>query len=606
MPQFLKYFPLVKVDESTHTISGIATAEVPDKDGEIADYKWCKTKAYPAWSKEASESTKAAGQEVSYGNIRVQHTLEIGGKVKAPPVFDDIEKSIHIDTEPENESIWTKARKGFIRGFSHAGDYAWRKCNQCFQKDEMEATDIPEGRECPKCKKTVFVRYGPILAEVSYVDNPCLKQATFSLVKADGTTELKKFTEGSSAMELNKQAGTPADEPAKTQAVDIAALTAQITKSVMEKLGKAVKHLVVEKNGATHLPYTDEDGTPNHRLMCAAWAALHGGYRAKKYAGPDKDKALEKLKALYEKEGLDTPDAKAKKVMSGLLAKAAEKKGVEKGLYEVSRFASLLQDLAYLRISAVYERDSEGDESALPEDLLQDLEALAETFLAMAEEETKELTAIAGEKGRMNMSTTPNALQKAKSSLAEHIQKTKASVSGLLECFDEMHKAVVEPKPEDAGAKNEPEPCDPQKEGSPGSMKAADGTFTKAQVDELIEKTVNETVQALVKALAADDDEEEEKPAKEKKKTEKASGIGDRGQLPVIMANGGPAIKVVPVTKAQDTQAAPAAAETPLTQADINKALSGDPTAALKFMKGVQSENGVPATVAGALSAVRR
>jgi hypothetical protein len=238
---------------------------------------------------------------------------------------------------------------------------------------------------------------------------------------------------------------------------------------------------------------------------------------------------------------------------------------------------------------------------------LQDLEALAETFLAMAEEETKELTAIAGEKGRMNMSTTPNALQKAKSSLAEHIQKTKASVSGLLECFDEMHKAVCEPEPKDAGAKNEPEAIDPQKEGTPGSMKAADATFTKAQVDELIEKTVNETVQAFVKAMAADDeDEEEDKPAKEKKKTEKSAGIGDRNQLPVIAANGGPAIKVVPVTKAQDTQAAPAAAETPLTQAEINKALSGDPAAALKFMKGVQSENGVPATVAGALSAVRR
>ena len=595
--QLLKYFPLVKVDESTHTISGTATAEVPDKDGEICDYESAK-KAYQVWSKEASESTKAAGQEISYGNIRLQHNvLEIAGKASAPVIFDDANKSIHLVTEPENEGIFTKARKGFIRGFSQAGGYAWRKCNKCFQKDKMDATDIPEGRECPSCKKAVYVRYAPVLAEVSYVDNPCVKAATFDLVKADGTVETKLFTEGSSAMEPNTEAGAPAT-------LDLAALTAQVTKAVMEKLGKAVKHLVVEKDGASHLPYTDEDGTPSHRLMGKAWAALHG----KKYAGPGKEAAIEKLKAVYAKEGLDTPDEKAKKAVTGLVEKAAAKQGLEKGLYDVSRFADLMQSLTYLYESSLYERDYEGDDSPVPEELLTHLESLADVFIAMAQEEIKELTAIAGGKGHKKMQDN-STLAKAKSSLAEHIQKAKASVSDLLACFDEMHKAVgaEEPKAKDAGAKNEPEPCDPEKEGAPGSMKAAGDTFTKAQVEELISKSVNETVQAMVKALTcADDDEEEEKSAKEKKKAEKSAGIGDRSQMPVHLSNAGPAVKVMPVTKGQDTQVTPPAPEQPLTPAELQKALQGDPAAALKFMKGVASESGVPATVAGALSAVRR
>lgn len=57
-----------------------------------------------------------------------------------------------------------------------------------------------------------------------------------------------------------------------------------------------------------HLPYTDASGTPNHRLMGAAWAALHGGYRGNKYEGKDKAGALTKLTALYKSEKMDTPE----------------------------------------------------------------------------------------------------------------------------------------------------------------------------------------------------------------------------------------------------------------------------------------------------------
>ncbi len=53
------------------------------------------------------------------------------------------------------------------------------------------------------------------------------------------------------------------------------------------------------------------DGKPDHRLMGAAHAALMSpnGYRGQKYAGPDKAKAIQKLKALYKKEDMPWPSA---------------------------------------------------------------------------------------------------------------------------------------------------------------------------------------------------------------------------------------------------------------------------------------------------------
>jgi hypothetical protein len=66
----------------------------------------------------------------------------------------------------------------------------------------------------------------------------------------------------------------------------------------------ATKFLVPD---GKHLPYTDEDGKPDHHLMGAAWAALHGGYRGNKYEGADKQKAIERLKAIYKEEKMDTP-----------------------------------------------------------------------------------------------------------------------------------------------------------------------------------------------------------------------------------------------------------------------------------------------------------
>jgi hypothetical protein len=84
---------------------------------------------------------------------------------------------------------------------------------------------------------------------------------------------------------------------------------------------KAVQYLVKDKDGKGHLPYTKEDGKPDHGLMGAAHAALTSpkGFRGRKYEGPDKSKALAKLKKIYKEEKMELPSEKAAKALNRLI-----------------------------------------------------------------------------------------------------------------------------------------------------------------------------------------------------------------------------------------------------------------------------------------------
>lgn len=87
-------------------------------------------------------------------------------------------------------------------------------------------------------------------------------------------------------------------------------MSEKITKSEADGNHPASNYLVVEnpqESSTWHLRVRDKDGNPDHRLMGAAWAALHGGYRGNEYAGPQKDEAIKKLKALYKAEKMPLP-----------------------------------------------------------------------------------------------------------------------------------------------------------------------------------------------------------------------------------------------------------------------------------------------------------
>lgn len=149
---------------------GLAASETPDKDGEIWDYEFGKPQ-FQKWSQDFLARTTAAGQEFSLGNVRLMHQLEIAGKV-VKIEYNDEAKQVWIGGEPKNAEIWDQLKRGFITAYSLGGQYAW------LRPDEQH----PE-----------FNRYGAIIGEMSWVDNPSNPDATFAYVKADGSTELRKF-----------------------------------------------------------------------------------------------------------------------------------------------------------------------------------------------------------------------------------------------------------------------------------------------------------------------------------------------------------------------------------------------------------------------------
>jgi HK97 family phage major capsid protein len=85
---------------------------------------------------------------------------------------------------------------------------------------------------------------------------------------------------------------------------------AEMMKKEMDGDHPAKHYLVVDDPQTVttwHLRVMGMDGKPDHTLMGAAWAALHGGYRGSKYEGPNKQKAIDKLTALYASENMNTP-----------------------------------------------------------------------------------------------------------------------------------------------------------------------------------------------------------------------------------------------------------------------------------------------------------
>lgn len=92
---------------------------------------------------------------------------------------------------------------------------------------------------------------------------------------------------------------------------------------------KGVRYLVPE---GKHLPYTGADGKPDHRLMGAAWAALHGGYRGNKYEGPGRESAIAKLRSIYRSVGMTPPGDKS-----------SEEKFAEVGMGSKELFAQIFK-----------------------------------------------------------------------------------------------------------------------------------------------------------------------------------------------------------------------------------------------------------------------
>jgi hypothetical protein len=190
MSDFHKFLRITKLEEDAAgklQVFGVATWEKPDLDNEVCDYETA-VPVYKAWASKALSRTTGAGQEPSWGNIRLQHSIAMGGKATRL-VYDDDAREIKLLSVPLNDEIADQLRQGFFTGYSQGGRYAWRACSDCGKSLSLAQA----ANYCPACKKNVVVNYGlESLSEVSYVDSPCTGQG-FEYVKSTGVVQMVRF-----------------------------------------------------------------------------------------------------------------------------------------------------------------------------------------------------------------------------------------------------------------------------------------------------------------------------------------------------------------------------------------------------------------------------
>ncbi|WP_298421036.1 hypothetical protein [Rhodoblastus sp.] len=160
------FIPLRKADAARRLITGYATAELPDRSGEICDYASTK----PHYEKWSEDFAKASGGK-SFGNLRAMHGKVAAGKISSI-LFNDAEKRIEIMAKIVDDDEWRKIEEGVYTGFSQGGDYVKR---------------------WPDPENSELTRYTARPTEISLVDLPCLAEANFELVKADGAREFRNF-----------------------------------------------------------------------------------------------------------------------------------------------------------------------------------------------------------------------------------------------------------------------------------------------------------------------------------------------------------------------------------------------------------------------------
>jgi hypothetical protein len=158
------FLPLAKVDLDRRLVTGVATAETPDRSGEIFDYVSSKP-YFEQWSAEAA----AASGGKSLGAVRAMHGSVAAGKL-TDIAFDDDAKRIAVCAKIVDDDEWRKVQEGVYTGFSQGGRYVKRWAD-------------PD---------TGLTRYTAEPHEISLVDLPCVPDATFDVVKG-GVVERRGF-----------------------------------------------------------------------------------------------------------------------------------------------------------------------------------------------------------------------------------------------------------------------------------------------------------------------------------------------------------------------------------------------------------------------------
>jgi hypothetical protein len=460
MTVFKKFIKLVKVDEAKHTVLGIATSEVPDQDGEIADYAASK-KAFTSWSQDFISKTSSTGADLSLGNIRLMHGLEIAGKAVRIE-FKDEQKQIWLESEPVDDRVWNLVKGGFVTGYSIGGSYAWKR------------------------QDGSHMRYGPSLSEVSYVDNPCNKDAAFAVVKLDGSVEMRKFADPKNLSDEAKDAlskTAPGISPEELQkaiadGIEKSPVLNEIRKALVKEPVDVFHHeckiCPVEKDAKqkagkdlhvsdyAYVGSANDTATWKLPIHDAAHVrdALAGFNKAQDIPASEKSTVKTRIIAAAKTHSVEV-NAALKACLATLtevIAKVDTSKeetilaklknefrgSIYKSLYEVGHLAELLESLSWLCLTTAYERVQEGDDSAIPDELHEHVKGLATILMDLVEEETRELLTANGGLGEMFMSKLDAELLKAQKTLTDHIDKMSKEHADHCDKMCKLHKDMME------------------------------------------------------------------------------------------------------------------------------------------------------------------
>jgi hypothetical protein len=507
---------ITKVDEATGKVYGRAVQEVVDRSGEIFDYETSKPN-FAKWSEAAATATDGK----SVGNLRAMHGKVAAGKLTEIN-FQDAEKAIDIVAEVVDPVEREKCLKGVYTGFSIGGRYA-KKWDDGVEKGVSRYTAEP--------------------TEISLVDLPCVPTAQFTVVKADGAEELRKFEFTTEPDALAKWFETLTDEQ-RDQLAKIAKRPDVDPKDGKDKYGN------VEYADPTNKKYPLD--TAKH--IRAAWSYIHMPKNAAKYSEED----VKAIKAKIVEAWKDKIDDKGPDEAEKVLAAQAERLGknanaapfaaaiatligfqpqLEKGLWAVSQFAQLLQELACMADGVDWEEEAEGDDSTLPAQMRAALKPLAQAFLAMAEEETNEAL-----HGQLN-DDAALALAAGNEGLAKAGKRHSAKDQAAIEALAKHHAAAT--KHLDAMQEH----LDNLQSGNAPADNADDGAEKLAKAADALQKMTAERDAALGKLAEITKQHAEWL-------TQRAEPKG--------------AAKVVPIEKnlSTDTGATPAVDDSPVLKAD--------------------------------------
>jgi len=332
------FCPIFKIDEEKGEVWGYMAEEAPDRQREILDY----AKAKPQIQK-WSDSQKEASGGKSLGNVRGMHGKNAAGVVTHVEFLDG-EKRVHIGTKIVDPLELQKAKTGVYTGFSLGGSYA------------------------EKWKDGDLTRYVPEVQEVSLVDRPAMPGATFTAIKADGTSEERPLVgrQPKQVWACGAEEGCEHETKAEATKCD--------GSPIVEKREFSQKQRDKAAESGAALP----DGSYPIENKSDLKNAIQAFGRAK-------DKAKVKAHIKSRAKALGATD-----MLPDDWKKAAPSESLKKCLYQVSQLAMAIESVEWVHDFEEAETAREGDNSEVPDKLKAGISALYDALVTMATEEAGE------------------------------------------------------------------------------------------------------------------------------------------------------------------------------------------------------------------------